>query len=184
MKRETPQEEAQIRAAQAGDARAFEQLLQVHYDRLYRFACTWSGNPEDAQDITQQACIKLAHSLQQFRFDCAFTTWLYRVVVTCALDWQRREQRHNHDDDTALEHHSSHDAPDAGIYLQQILGRLESWGEGFKSTLLLVFGEGLSHAETAQVLDVKESTISWRIHQIRQKLNLLECREGESHARR
>lgn len=173
MKRESPQEEAGIRAAQAGDAQAFERLLQQHYDRLYRFACTWSGNATDAQDITQQACIKLAQSIDQFRFDCAFTTWLYRIVVSCAIDWQRREQRHSHIDTSEIPDVGRSDANDASIFLEQILQRLESWGEGFKSTLLLVFAEGLSHAEAAAVLKVRESTISWRIHQIRQKIRQL-----------
>jgi len=177
MNRESPDQEALIRAAQNGDAQAFEALLEKHYDRIYRFACKWCGNPIDAQDIAQQACIKLARSLNQFRFESTFTTWLYRVVVTCAMDWQRSEARHQHDADETVEI-STVDNADSGIYLRQILTRLERWGEGFKSTVLLVLGEGLSHAETAQVLKVKESTISWRIHEIRKKLNLLAQREG------
>ncbi|WP_019603989.1 RNA polymerase sigma factor [Teredinibacter turnerae] len=177
MKRENSQEDACIRAAQAGDPAAFEHLLQTHYDRLYRFACTWSGNPTDAEDITQQACIKLAHSLNQFRFDCAFTTWLYRIVVSCAIDWQRREQRHQHQDTSDLPEPAHRETPESGIFLQQLLQRIEGWGEGFKATLLLVFSEGMTHSEAANVLHVKESTISWRIHQIRQKLSLLAHQE-------
>ncbi|SMF61025.1 RNA polymerase sigma-70 factor, ECF subfamily [Alteromonadaceae bacterium Bs31] len=176
--KDSPQDRALIEAAQAGDSKAFETLLQLHYDRLYRFACKWCGNPNDAQDITQQACIKLARSLGQYRFESSFTTWLYRVVVTTAIDWYRSEERHVHDDTEQLPEASTHPSEDSSVYLQQILKKLESWGEGFKSTLLLVFAEGLSHAEAAQVLDVKESTISWRIHQIRKKLSLLNKEAG------
>lgn len=181
MKLKNPQEEALIRAAQDGNAEAFEALLKQHYDRLYRFACKWCGNPTDAQDITQQACIKLARSLDQYRFESAFTTWLYRIVVNCAIDWQRGETRHQHNDpQCAQEEPAAPGCADTGIYLQQLLHKLERWGQGFKSTLLLVLGEGLTHAEAALVLDVKESTVSWRLHEIRKKLNLLERQEGGS----
>ncbi len=174
---DSPHERALIEAAQAGDSKALETLLQQHYDRMYRFACKWCGNPTNAQDITQQACIKLARSLQQYRFESSFTTWLYRIVVTTAMDWYRVEQRHEHEDQQQIPEPATHSAQDSGVYLQQLLKKLESWGEGFKSTLLLVLGEGLSHAEAAEVLDVKESTISWRIHEIRKKMRFLN-REG------
>lgn len=181
MKPKNPQEEILIRAAQDGEAEAFEALLQQHYERIYRFACQWCGNPIDAQDIAQQACIKLAHSIEQYRFESAFTTWLYRIVVSCAIDWRRSEARHQHDDPADIADEASTPcSADTGIYLQQLLQRLESWGQGFKTTLLLVLGEGLTHAEAAQVLEVKESTVSWRLHEIRKKLNLLERQEGGS----
>ena len=176
----SPHDKALIQAAQAGDSEAFETLLQLHYDRIYRFACKWCGDSHDAQDIAQQACIKLARAIKQYRFDSSFTTWLYRIVVTCAVDWHRGEARHQHEHNDAPEAATSDSGNEAGIYLQQILKRLESWGEGFKSTLLLVLGEGLTHAEAAEVLDVKESTVSWRIHEIRKKLGLL-TKEGVNH---
>ncbi|WP_045857004.1 RNA polymerase sigma factor [Teredinibacter purpureus] len=188
MTRKSDTPDTLIKAAQSGDSAAFESLLQLHYDRMYRFACKWCGNPTDAQDITQQACLKLARSLGQFRFDASFTTWLYRLVVTCAIDWHRSETKHTepggdgrrHVTETTREP-SVEAQHDSGIYLQQILSRLESWGEGFKATLLLVLAEGLTHAEAANVLAVKESTISWRLHQIRKKLNLLSPTEGGTH---
>ena len=45
--------------------------------------------------------------------------------------------------------------------------------DGFKETALLVHAEGLSHAEAAEVLGVKESTISWRLHEMRKQLQVL-----------
>lgn len=168
-------DEALIRAAQGGDADAFEQLLERHYDTLYRFAYRWCGNRENAEDITQQACLKLARALSSYRFESAFTTWLYRVVVNCARDWSRSEGRHACVDrgegdrvETAspqagLEHHT---------FLRQLLERLETLPEGIKETLLLVHGEGLTHAEAARALEVKESTVSWRLHEFRKRYRL------------
>ncbi len=172
-------EPALINAAQAGDEQAFEQLLEYRYDTIYRFAYKWCGNKSDAEDITQQACIKLAKGLGQYKHEAAFSTWLYRLVINCAKDWQRQQQRHVHEsesdfgsegcsiisDDTTESHKG-----DLAIYLNQLLAWIALLGEEFKETILLVFGEGLSHGEAAKILQIKESTVSWRIHNVRKKL--------------
>ena len=91
-------DEALIRRAQGGDATSFAELLDLHYDTIYRFAWKWCGHAANAEDIAQQACMKLAASLAQYRFQAAFTSWLYRLVISCAQDWQRSQQRHEHDE--------------------------------------------------------------------------------------
>ena len=55
--------------------------------------------------------------------------------------------------------------------LHQVLALVEQMGAGFRETLALVIGEGLTHAEAASILAVKESTVSWRVHEIRKRLN-------------
>jgi len=168
-----------IKAAQSGDSKSFEQLLDSRYDSIFRFAAKWCGNQQDAEDIAQQACIKLARGLQQFNFDAEFSTWLYRLVINCAKDWQRQQCKHHTNNVDADIELAVDDKTDAAIYLKQVLVWVEQLGEEFKETLILVFGEGLSHGEAASVLQVKESTVSWRIHNVRKKLSLLDDTEGE-----
>ncbi len=156
-----------IRRAQRGDREAFSRLVEDHYASMYRFALTYCGQRADAEDITQQACIKLARSLGQFRFEAAFTTWLYRLVVNCALDWQRSQPRLAPIDTPAA---SADHSPDSALLLRQVLAQVQAMGEGYSEALILVLGEGFSHAEAAAVLNVKESTVSWRLHQIRKRL--------------
>lgn len=170
-------DEALIRAAQAGDAAAFEALLERHYDTLYRFAYKWCGNRADAEDVTQQSCLKLARGLDQYRFESAFTSWLYRVVVNCAKDWARSEGRHTAEDlDAAVDVSPAASTAPGDVehqaYLWQLLRQLESLPEGIKETLLLVHAEGFTHAEAAAVLKVKESTVSWRLHEFRKHYRL------------
>jgi RNA polymerase sigma-70 factor (ECF subfamily) len=160
-----------IRRAQDGDVTSFSQLLDLHYGAIYRFAWKWCGHRTNAEDIAQQSCIKLANSLGQFRFQAAFTSWLYQLVISCARDWQRSQQRHEHDE--LSEEPPTPDASRAEdyIYLAQLLEQLNELGEGMKETALLVHAEGLSHAEAGQILGVSESTISWRVHAIRKHMN-------------
>lgn len=168
-----------IQAAQCGDGQAFSQLLEKCYDQLFRFAFRWCGNRVDAEDVTQLACIKLAQSIGQFRFEAAFSSWLYRLVINCAKDWQRSQGRHQHDDleEAAAEIRHDH-AAETGIYLRQVLQWLDSLAEGFKETALLVHAEGLTHAEAAAILQVKESTVSWRLHEIRKQLQRFQQNDG------
>lgn len=168
-------DQALIRRAQGGDASAFAALVDLHYDTIHRFAWKWCGHAANAEDIAQLACMKLAGSLAQYRFQAAFTSWLYRLVISCAQDWRRTQQRHEHE---AL----PEDEPDAdasrtedGIYLTQLLEQLDELGEGMKETALLVHAEGLSHAEAGAILGVSESTISWRVFSMRKQLSKREA---------
>jgi RNA polymerase sigma-70 factor (ECF subfamily) len=174
------EEQDLIRRAQEGDATAFGELLDLYYDTIFRFAWKWCRHRMNAEDIAQLACIKLANSLAQYRFQAAFSSWLYRLVISCAQDWQRSQSRHDHD-----ELHESMPLDDESqaedqIYLLQLLGELATLGEGMKETALLVHAEGLSHAEAGAILGVSESTISWRIHTIRRHMGKREARISES----
>lgn len=170
-----------ITAAQAGDATAFESLLGRYYDLIFRFALRWSGNRSDAEDITQNACMKLARNINQFRFESAFSSWLYRLVINCAKDWYKSQGRHRSDEslDSLLEN-TCEDAVEISIYLRQVLNQLDTLADGFKETALLVHAEGLSHAQAAVILNIKESTVSWRLHEIRKHLQATIAREGVS----
>ncbi|MEP5765713.1 MAG: RNA polymerase sigma factor [Halieaceae bacterium] len=174
-------DEALIRRAQQGDAGAFEQLLESNYETVYRFAYKWCGKQEDAEDITQQACIKLARVLGQFRFESAFSSWLYRLVINCARDWSRSQRRHT-DASEPLQENTLQPANgnpvEAQVHRWQLLGQLDQLPDGIKETLLLVHAEGMTHSEAATVLAVKESTVSWRLHEFRKNFSLLIEREG------
>lgn len=166
-----------IRAAQAGDDQAFEALFDLAYTQIFRIAYRWCGRRADAEDIAQLAAIKLAQSLGQFRFEASFSTWLYRLVINCAKDWHKSQVRHQHLelDDTQVELPSAApESAETSIFLRQVLQLLDSLAEGFKETALLVYGEGLTHAQAAEVLSVKESTVSWRLHETRKQLQLLQ----------
>lgn len=164
-----------IRRAQGGNAESFAELVDLHYDTIYRFAWKWCGHDADAQDVAQLACIKLAANLGQFRFESAFTSWLYRLVINCAQDWQRGQRRHEHDDLGEGGDLATASPAEDQIYLLQLLGELQQLGEGMKETALLVHSEGMSHAEAGAVLGVSESTISWRLHTIRRHLGKREA---------
>lgn len=83
-------EHALIRAAQAGDSDAFEQLVRAYDTNVLRMAFNLLHSEEDARDIYQEAFLRVYRNLSKFRFDCSFSTWLYRIVSNLCLDQIRR----------------------------------------------------------------------------------------------
>ena len=92
-----------IRAAQKGDRSAFDALVR-RYDRsVLRLALHMLGNEQDAQDVHQDAFIKAYRHLSNFRFECSFYTWLYRIVTNLCLDQLRRRKSRREDPATVLD---------------------------------------------------------------------------------
>ena len=91
-----------IRAAQRGDQRAFEQLVRLYDQNVLRLAMNLLRSPEDANDIYQEAFLRVFKNLHSFRFDCSFHTWLYRIVTNLCLD-ALRKRRVRREEDTVVE---------------------------------------------------------------------------------
>lgn len=81
-----------IRAAQRGDADAFERLVRAYDQSVLRIAMNLLRSPDEARDVYQEAFLKIFRNLRQFRFDCSFHTWLYRVVTNVCFDHLRRRK--------------------------------------------------------------------------------------------
>src|SRR5450756_752299 len=90
--RVSPQVDSLIRAAQAGDQDAFEQLVRTYDQSVLRLALNLLRSPEDASDVYQEAFLRVYRNLHSFRFDCSFHTWLYRIVTNLCLDALRKRK--------------------------------------------------------------------------------------------
>src|SRR3954453_15750943 len=90
--RVSPQVDSLIRAAQAGDQDAFEQLVRTYDQSVLRLAMNLLRSPEDARDVYQEAFLRVFRNLHSFRFDCSFHTWLYRIVTNICLDQLRKRK--------------------------------------------------------------------------------------------
>src|SRR5579884_984117 len=86
-----------IEHAQEGDRWAFELLVQRYDRQVLRLALNVLGSAEDAQDVYQEAFLKIYRNLHRFRFECAFYSWVYRIVTNICLDHLRRRRTHPED---------------------------------------------------------------------------------------
>lgn len=165
--------------AQKGDRTAFSKLLALYYDRIYQVAYRFTGNSEDAEDITHDVCVGLAHKLQSYRGEAQFKTWLYTVIVNACLDLYRKRERQQAQLGAYLEFAAldRERNQDNGKQIAWLYRELAKFNEPFKETAFLVLAEDLSHAEVGLILGCSESTVSWRMHEIRQKLKI-QLKEG------
>ena len=85
-------ENALIRAAQHGDPDAFEQLVRTYDQQVLRMAFNLLHSQEDARDVYQEVFLRVYRNLARFRFDCSFSTWLYRIVANLCLDQIRKRK--------------------------------------------------------------------------------------------
>ena len=161
-----------IARAANGDRAAFAALVSLHYDFLYRTAYKWCGNREDAEDVAQDVCIKLATAISGFDGRSAFTSWLYRIVLNAVRDRQRQGKRQSRQV-AALAHVTAHALePDqeSATTQSQVWDAVRRLPEKQRDAVLLVYGEEMAHAEVAAIMGTKESTVSWYIHEAKKAL--------------
>ena len=163
---------ALARRAAAGDREAFAALLERHYDRIYRVGARVLGDADEAADLAQDVCVALPARLASWRGESRFTTWLYRVVVNAARDALRRKEGSFAETEALMRiEDASHRLRTCeASWLRRALGELP---EDLRMTVFLVLEEELRHAEAGEVLGVSESTVSWRMHEVRKRLRAL-----------
>jgi RNA polymerase sigma-70 factor (ECF subfamily) len=159
---------------------AFARLLEGHYMVIYKIAYKWCGRREDAEDVAQNVCLKLADRLAGFRGDSGFTSWLYRITINAAKDYYRttgKAYRREQAFADGFDPMSDEVAADEQLVARESYAAIHSLPEPIRDAVLLVFGEEMSHKEAAKILGCAETTVSWRIHKARK---ILQEREHSS----
>lgn len=161
------------RATKRGDSAALRTLLDRHYHSIYAFAFKWCGHRQDAEDIAQEVCIKVARSLESFKGDSAFTSWLYRITANLARDVfrsrkARRDREAGYMDFRAMD--EAEPTPEDNARRNEALNAVSALPDDLKATVLLVAGEGLSHKEAGAILNCAEGTVAWRMNKAKARL--------------
>jgi len=94
-----------IREAQAGSRVAFDTLVRTYDQQVLRLALHLTGSEHDAEDIYQEAFLKAYRYLGNFRFECSFYTWIYRIVTNLCLDRLRRRKTRREDRAVVFDHY-------------------------------------------------------------------------------
>lgn len=93
-----------IREAQAGSRAAFDALVRQYEHQVLRLALHLTGSEHDAEDIYQEAFLKAYRYIGNFRFECSFYTWIYRIVTNLCLDQLRRRKTRREDRSVMVDH--------------------------------------------------------------------------------
>lgn len=158
--------------ARNGDAQAFGQLLEQHYDRIYRTAWKWCGDRADAEDVAQDVCVKLGQAIGSFDGRSAFSSWVYRITLNAVRDMQRAGKRRGRHAERFAEIAPGEQAAEQeeAATSGQLWAAVRRLPEKQRDAVLLVYAEELSHAAAADIMGIKEATVSFHVHEARKTL--------------
>lgn len=173
-----------VSEAKAGSYPAFEELVNRYEKKIYRLGLNITGLPEDAEDVLQETFLKAFQHLSEFREDSRFYTWLVRIGVNEGLMKLRRRRA---DKTVPIEDHVDEEGvtvprefadwspnPEQLLAQSELQSILDNAARALPPTFRTVFHlrdvEGLSTAETAELLDLTESAVKARLFRARLQL--------------
>jgi len=176
-------ERSLLRRLRDRDERAFRELLELHRDRVYNITFRMLGNRAEAEDVAQEVFISVFKTVDQFREESKFSTWLYRVAVNhCKNRIKYLARRHDRDRDELDE--TSHQANGAAVgapvraaqpdralegaqmerLLQEAIGNLD---DDHRIVVVLRDIEDLSIEEICDITGLPDGTVKSRLHRAR-----------------
>ena len=172
----------------SGDASAFDEMVSRYWDRIFSMVNQLLRNPQDAEEVTQDAFIRAHRGLVNFRGESAFSTWLYQIATNLARNrywywWRRKRDKSvsfdapmGPDNDTTLAEMipAEVETPDDITVNREFVARIgkcmERLGVKHREILILRNIKNQSYEEIAQVLGISVGTVKSRIARARESL--------------
>jgi RNA polymerase sigma-70 factor (ECF subfamily) len=167
---------------QAGDADAFEPLVEKYKRKVFRLAYQVLRDQEEALDVAQEAFVKAFRALPAFKGDSAFYTWLFRITMNVALDRRRQRAARARSlgaedvppeewERTAVSTDPDPEDVATGVERRERIRKgLDSLSEHHRAIIILSDVEGLQYREIAEVLGIPMGTVMSRLHHARRRL--------------
>lgn len=173
-----------VHKAQQGDAEAFARLVEAYQGPVYRLALGMGLSPHDAEEVAQEAFVAAWRGLPNFRGDSRFFTWLYQLTHHAAVDFLRREKRHENTVELAerpeindeenqpeqiMEKHGDREA---------VAAAMQELTPEYREILLLRYMQELDYDEIATVLKLPAGTVKSRLNRAKAQLKEILLRQG------
>ena len=177
-----------VRQAGEGDRDAFRELFERYQRRVLSVVMGMLHDRDAALDVTQDTFIKAYRSIDRFKGEASFYTWIYRIAVNLAIDWQRREWRRpmaaptrspsgDGPEEDAIDRIGD-ETPGNDPFLatrdrqlrERVREAIEELTPDHKAVILLRDVEGLSYDEISRAMQCSIGTVMSRLHYARKKL--------------
>ncbi len=172
-----------ILKSQKGDVEAFEELIREHKKYAYNICLKILKNKEDAEDISQEALIKVYENIKSFNMNSSFKTWMYKIVFNTCIDYKRKKRLKTSSLDEPI-HYGYDEIPkqiedndkNPEKILTEKLDRklvrdsINMLDDDFKSVIILRDMQGFKYKEISDILDCNQGTVKSRISRGREKL--------------
>ncbi len=149
----------------------FQTLVEEHKKILYKVCSSYCRSRDDREDLAQEITVQLWRSFGTFDDRCRFSTWMYRIALNVAISFYRRESTRTHSllpaDACLLEEiPDTASQPEEIMLLYQFIERLDPLNKG----LLLLYLDGYSYREIAEVLGITETNVATKIGRLKQTM--------------
>jgi len=173
--------------ARQGDRQAFASLVRRYQRRVYAAALHVLGNHGDADDVTQETFIRAYKGLAGFDGRSDFFTWLYRITVNTALNAMRSSRRGQAlSDRSQVEAEHGGGRPEAlgmvertpaewallSADLRRVMEAVATLSPPLRVTLVMATVDDLPYKQIAEILEIPEGTVAWRVNEARRLLRL------------
>ncbi len=161
-----------LAACRRGDRRALEELVHLTHRRVYGLAFRLTGDRHEAEDVAQEAYLRMFRGLAGFREEARFETWMHRIVTNTAFNQLRKRGRFGE----LLAEDETLDAPVPARAEEQALSRdrlergMAVLPPGQRTVLILKDLYGLSCKEIGDELGIQEGAVKVRLHRARKRL--------------
>jgi RNA polymerase sigma-70 factor (ECF subfamily) len=177
-----------VERAREGDVTAFERLIATHQAKVYTFAFAFTGAPDLAEDLAQDALVKVYRSLGSFRFQSAFSTWLYSIVKNTYLDVIKSRAGRERALEEPLSERDVSELREAATAEERLLQKesrralfraLRQVPVAYRTVVAMADVQGLGYDEIAAALGVPLGTVKSRLKRGRDALKQALFRQRE-----
>lgn len=172
-----------IKAAQNGDLKAFETLIGLYENNIYKLCLKMLQNEEEAADAFQEVCLKVWKQLKHYKGDAKLGTWIYRLTTNQCIDLLRKNKKHitdisifqrnEKDEEWLLDEVSKEDVAmqvETQVLQEVIQVGLSELKPEYKAIIVLKDMEDYSYEEIASILQISLGTVKSRLSRARKAL--------------
>ncbi len=156
-------EESLVRRAKQRDQKAFAQLYEEHFDRIYRYVVLRIGDRIEAEDMTQQVFLKALKSISSFKWKgTPFAAWLFRIAHNQVVDYLRKKQKQATvplDDSMPSADNNPQLMAEHSLNIEQLLSATKRLTKAQREVISLRFAGELSIAEAAKIMGKSQGAI-------------------------
>lgn len=177
----SPEEKALIERCKRGDLAAFNELVKKYEKQVYNFAYRLTGNYDDANDVAQDAFLRVFNAIGSFRGDASFSTWLFRITTNVFLDERKRARAHPHSsldeymelDESSVARQIEDPSPTPDALMEereraQVLQQtINSLPEYQRAMVTLYHSQQKSYEEIAEIMELPIGTVKSRLNRAR-----------------
>jgi len=163
--------------AQGGNHAAFRELVGLHMRRVYDLAYSFVNDRDDAEDVAQEVFVKVYHSIEHFRQESGFATWLYRIATNASLDRLKHRKRAsarlvpmNESKIVEMQTNQETDNIDTSIHIERALHELPTLQ---RAVVILRHMDGYSTRQVSEILRCSEGTVKTHLHRGLKKMRKL-----------